>query len=42
MFNVSGLDAVEIELKGGGTFRVGTDEAEELERAITQRIELRR
>ena len=40
MYNVSGLDAVDIELKGGGRFRIGTDEAEELVRAIRQRIEL--
>jgi len=38
MFNVSGLDAVEIELQGGGRFRIGTDEPEELERAIRQRM----
>jgi len=30
LFNVSGLDAVELELKGGGTFRIGTDRPEEL------------
>lgn len=40
MYNVSGLDAVDIELQGGGRFRVGTDEPEELVRAIKQRIEL--
>ena len=40
MYNVSGLDAVEIEMKNGGKFRIGTDEAEELVRAIRQRIEL--
>ncbi len=40
MYNVSGLDAVEIELKGGGRFRIGTDEPEELLRALKQRIEL--
>ncbi len=34
MFNVSGLDAVEIEFKGGGRFRIGTDEPEELLGAI--------
>jgi hypothetical protein len=37
MFNVSGLDAVEIELKNGGKFRIGTDEPEELARAIQVR-----
>jgi hypothetical protein len=40
MYNVSGLDAVEIELKNKGKFRIGTDEAEELLRAIKQRIGL--
>lgn len=35
IYNVSGLDAVEIELKSGGKFRIGTDEAEELARAIS-------
>jgi len=39
MFNVSGLDAVEIELKSGGKFRIGTDEPEELVRTIRQRLE---
>lgn len=39
MFNVSGLDAVEIELKGGGRFRIGTDEPEELLRALRQATE---
>jgi hypothetical protein len=34
MYNVSGLDAVEIELKNGGRFRIGTDEPEELVSAI--------
>jgi hypothetical protein len=37
MFNVSGLDAVEIEMESGGRFRIGTDEPEELVRAIGQR-----
>jgi hypothetical protein len=40
MFNVSGLDAVEIELKNGGKFRIGTDEPEELTRTIKQKIEV--
>ena len=40
MFNVSGLDAVELELKGGGKFRIGTDEPEELVRALRQRMVL--
>ena len=38
MFNVSGLDAVEIELKSGGRFRIGTDEPDELANAIRQKI----
>lgn len=42
MYNVSGLDAVEIELQGGGRFRIGTDEPEELVRAISQKIEINR
>lgn len=42
MYNVSGLDAVEIELKNAGKFRIGTDEPEELARAIRQRIEIGR
>jgi hypothetical protein len=42
MYNVSGLDAVEIEMKNGGKFRIGTDQPEELARAIRQKIELER
>lgn len=34
LFNVSGLDAVEIELAFGRTFRVGTDRPGELAEAI--------
>ncbi len=34
MFNVAGLDAVELELGNGGKFRIGTDRPEELIRAI--------
>ncbi len=37
MYNVSGLDAVEIELKTGGKFRIGTDEPDELVSAIQVR-----
>lgn len=40
MFNVSGLDGVELELKGGRRFRVGTDEPQKLLasiRAISRR-----
>jgi hypothetical protein len=34
MYNVSGLDAVELELRGGKKFRVGTDAPEKLVNAI--------
>lgn len=34
MFNVSGLDAVELILKDGKVFRIGTDEPEKLNNAI--------
>jgi hypothetical protein len=34
LFNVSGLDAVEITLSSGRHFRIGTDQPVELERAI--------
>ncbi|MFQ5654815.1 MAG: hypothetical protein ACE5GW_08800 [Planctomycetota bacterium] len=34
MFNISGLDAVEIRLRSGRRFRIGTDMPEELEAAI--------
>jgi hypothetical protein len=40
MFNVSGLDAVELELVGGGRFRVGTDEPDAVVRAIVQAKEM--
>jgi hypothetical protein len=40
MFNVSGLDAVELELVQGGRFRIGTDEPELVVRAIAQAKEL--
>jgi len=36
MFNVSGFAAVEIELKNGRRFRIGTDEPEQLLAAIKQ------
>jgi hypothetical protein len=39
MYNVSGLDAVEIEYQGG-KFRIGTDEPEELVRALRRGMEL--
>ena len=34
MYNVSGLDAVELEFDGGRKFRIGTDEPERLVQAI--------
>lgn len=34
IFNVSGLDAVEIRMKNGKIYRLGTDEPEKLETAI--------
>jgi hypothetical protein len=36
IYNVSGFDAVEIVMKSGKRYRIGTDEPEELERAILQ------
>ncbi len=41
LFNVSGLDAVEIILMGGGRFRIGTDRPSELADAIRQNAGLR-
>ena len=38
LFNVSGLRAVEVELKSGKKYRVGTDEPERLEAALRQRL----
>lgn len=38
MFNVSGFDAVEVRLKSGRCFRMGTDEPEALAAAIRQRL----
>ena len=35
LYNVSGLSAVQVRLKSGKRFRLGTDEPEELVRAIT-------
>jgi len=34
IYNISGLEAVEIKLKNGKTFRIGTDEPEKLAQAI--------
>lgn len=38
IFNVSGLDAIEIKMKNGKIYRIGTDEPKKLERAILQTI----
>ena len=39
IYNVSGFDAVEIKLKNGKTYRIGTDEPEALEIAILHAIQ---
>ncbi|MBU0456742.1 MAG: hypothetical protein ABH824_07130 [Nanoarchaeota archaeon] len=36
IFNVSGFDAVEIKMKNGKVYRIGTDESDKLEQAISQ------
>jgi hypothetical protein len=41
LYNVSGLRAVEVGLKSGRKYRVGTDEPERLEAALKQRIGIR-
>ena len=38
IYSVSGFDAVEIKLKNGKTYRIGTDEPEKLEQAISHSI----
>jgi len=38
IYNISGFDAVEIELKGGKKVRIGTNEPKKLEQAILQSI----
>ncbi len=38
IFNVSGFEAVEISLKNGRVYRIGTDVPEELERAVKMKI----
>lgn len=38
IYNVSGFDAVEITLKNGKVYRIGTDEPQKLERAILEVI----
>jgi hypothetical protein len=42
IFNVSGFDAVEIKMKNGKIYRMGTDESEKLKNVITQVIESNR
>lgn len=39
MFNISGLDAVELELEGGKKWRLGTDQPAELRDAIRRGVE---
>jgi hypothetical protein len=41
IFNVSGYDAVEIKMKDGKIYRIGTDEPKELERAILEATNLK-
>lgn len=36
IFNISGFDAVELTMKNGKIYRIGTDEPEKLERSISQ------
>jgi hypothetical protein len=38
IFNVSGFDAVEIKMKDGKVYRIGTDDPKKLERVIMQAI----
>lgn len=38
LFNVSGLDAIEISFRSGRTMRIGTDEPQELVTTLTQAI----
>lgn len=45
IYNISGFDAVEIILKNGSVYRIGTDESEKLEQAIrlaVQRLDIER
>ena len=39
LYNVSGLDAVEIEMNNGKLYKIGTDEPEKLKKEIDKRIE---
>ncbi|MGE3276506.1 MAG: hypothetical protein AB7O67_15440 [Vicinamibacterales bacterium] len=38
LWNISGLDAVELRYHDGGTFRIGTDEPDRLAAAIAERL----
>ena len=38
IYNVSGFDAIEIKLKNGKTYRIGTDEPKQLEQTILESI----
>ena len=38
IYNVSGFDAIELTMKNGKIYRIGTDEPEKLEAAIKQVI----
>lgn len=38
LYNIAGLSAVEIQIKNGKKYRIGTDEPKKLEQAITQAI----
>jgi hypothetical protein len=40
IYNVSGFDAVELKMKNGKVYRIGTDEPEKLESALKQAIGL--
>ena len=40
IFNVSGFDAVEIIMRNGKTYRIGTDAPHELEAALTRAIQV--
>jgi hypothetical protein len=40
IYNVSGFDAVELTLKNGRVYRIGTDESDKLEAAIKQDLHI--
>lgn len=39
LYNVDGLDAVELEMKNGSRLRIGTDEPDELQVAVLRRLQ---